>query len=584
MEKARLFGQALGLDHPWYVEKTEFDAEARRLDLHLNFERGGLFECGGCGGEGCKAYDTAWKRWRHLNFSQHEAFLHAPAPRVKCPSCGIRRARLPWARPRSGFTLLFEALVVTMAAQMPARVLARIVGEHDTRLWRIVKHYVDEARAAADHGKVRSVGVDEKACRRGHSYVTLFADMEKRRLLYAAQGRKSEVLGEFRADLEAHGGSGDGIRELCMDMSAAYIKGARESFPDAEITFDRFHVVKLLNEAVEKVRRQEQKGRPELKRSRWLWLWNPERRSLRPPHDLDPGPAHLGPGFFHHRVGEGRVGQEHGHRGGALHAQPGAGRAERDVDQRPVQGVDPGPVGAHDADQLTLDVARGGLRGQDHAGPGAHPEPLRQRLAQEGVEAVAVFQVTSVHHLLAQLRERQFGRGVDPDDERRERALGRRRQTARGHPDRSQRRFGDLGLGDRGQRRLHLGRAHAVVQALAVAVPGRVEGDVPRTQAYTRVDPVLVHAVGKGAREDQERETHGHGGGGQGAAAHFAAQVAEREPGEGGDAYHMPATGWPARRRGVCGPPARRGAARRRRRCRPGRPRSRRVPTRSTRP
>ena len=64
-----------------------------------------------------------------------------------------------------------------------------------------------------------------------------------------------------------------------MDMSAAYIKGARESFPGAEITFDRFHVVKLLNEAVEKVRRTEQKERPELKRSRWLWLWNPERLS-----------------------------------------------------------------------------------------------------------------------------------------------------------------------------------------------------------------------------------------------------------------------------------------------------------------
>ena len=277
MKDIRLFEQALGLEQPWYVERTEFDPEAGKLDLHLNFEAGGVFECGGCGGDGCKAYDTAGKRWRHLNFFQHEAFLHAPAPRVRCPSCGIRRARLPWARPRSGFTLLFEALVVTMAAQMPVRALARIVGEHDTRLWRVVKHYVDEARAAADHGEVRAVGVDEKACRRGHSYVTFFADLEKRRLLYATSGRKAGVLGEFRADLETHGGSGDGVEELCMDMSPAYVKGAREWFPDAEITFDRFHVVKLLNEAVEKVRRTEQKGRPELKRSRWLWLWNPER-------------------------------------------------------------------------------------------------------------------------------------------------------------------------------------------------------------------------------------------------------------------------------------------------------------------
>ena len=204
VERTKLFEQALGLEHPWYVEKAEFDPETRRLDLHLNFEAGGVFECGGCGDGGCKAYDTAWKRWRHLNFFQHEVFLHAPAPRVQCPSCGVRRARVPWARPRSGFTLLFEALVVTMAAQMPVRAVGRIVGEHDTRLWRIVKHHVDEARAAADHGGVEAVGVDEKACRRGHSYVTFFADLEKRRLLYATPGRKSGCWGSSGRTIRRH--------------------------------------------------------------------------------------------------------------------------------------------------------------------------------------------------------------------------------------------------------------------------------------------------------------------------------------------------------------------------------------------
>ncbi len=277
MKRTRLFAQAPGLERPWYVESTAFDAGERRLDIHLNFEVGGTFACGGCGSEGCKAYDTALKEWRHLDFFRHRACLHAPSPRVKCPECGVRQARLPWARPRSGFTLLFEALVVTMASGMPVKAVARIVEEHDTRLWRIVKHHVDEARAEADHSQVRAVGVDEKACRRGHSCVTFFADLDERRLLYAAEGRKSEVPGEFRDDLEARGGRAEGIGELCMDMSAAYIRGAKESFPDAEVTFDRFHVVKLLNEAVERVRRAEQKERPDLKRTRWLWLWNPER-------------------------------------------------------------------------------------------------------------------------------------------------------------------------------------------------------------------------------------------------------------------------------------------------------------------
>ncbi len=212
--------------------------------------------------------------WRHLNFFQHQVYLHAPSPRVECPECGIRQARLPWARPRSGFALFFEALALAMMSEMRVKAVARIVGEHDTRLWPIARHYMGEARAAADHSGVRAVGVDEKASRRGHSYVTFFADLDQRRRLYATEGRKWGVLGQFQADLDAHGGSADGIEELCMDMSPADIKGARESFPDAEITFDRFHVVKLLNEAVEKVRRTEKKERPELKRRRSLW--NPD--------------------------------------------------------------------------------------------------------------------------------------------------------------------------------------------------------------------------------------------------------------------------------------------------------------------
>ena len=231
-------------------------------------------------------------------------------------------------------------------------------------------------------------------------------------------------------------------------------------------------------------------------------------------------------------------GQENRHGGRPLHPEPGAGRSQRDVDQRPVQCLHARGVRSHDAHQLPLDVARGGLRRQDHARPRAKPEPLGQRLAEVGVQAVAVLEIASVHDLVAQPGEHRFGRGVDPDDERRQRTAGGRCQAPRGHAHRSQRRFGDSGLGDRGQRRRHLGRAHAVVQTLAVPVAGRIEGDVPRTQAHTRVDPVLVRSVGDGAREDQEREAHRHGGGGQGASAHFAAQVAERQPGEGGQTDH----------------------------------------------
>ena len=183
----------------------------------MDFAPGSTFPCPECSAAGCKAHDTEEKTWRHLNFFQHEAHLHARTP------C-----------------------------------------------------YVEEARAEADFSGVRCVGMDEKASRRGHRYLTLFVDIERSRLLFATTTRESSTVEAFREDLERHGGSGSQIEEFCLDMWPAYLKGIRDSFPEARVTFDKFHVMKLLNEEVDAVRRQEQRERPELKRSRYIWTTNPE--------------------------------------------------------------------------------------------------------------------------------------------------------------------------------------------------------------------------------------------------------------------------------------------------------------------
>lgn len=275
MRDIDLFQRALGLTWPWQVENSEFKPAERRLDITIDFAPGGTFECPECGREGCKAWDTSEKTWRHLNFFQYEAYLHARVPRVKCPEHGVKRVQVPWARPSSGFTLLFEALVMALVADMPVKAVADLIGEHDTRIWRVVHHYVEHARAAADFSGVRQVGVDETSSKRGHNYITVFTDFEERRVLFATEGRNASTLALFRDDLEAHGGRPEWVRELCMDMSPAFLKGAREHFPLAEITFDKFHLMKLLNEAVDAVRREEQKERPELKGTRYAWLKNP---------------------------------------------------------------------------------------------------------------------------------------------------------------------------------------------------------------------------------------------------------------------------------------------------------------------
>ena len=141
MDEDGLLDQALGLELPWFVERTLLDDEQRQIVVYLNFGRGGTFTCRGCGNNGCKAYDTAQKRWRHLDFLGYRTILQAPSPRVDCPSCGVRQAELPWTRPHRKLTLPFEQFVVDLAREMPVRAVARVVGEHDTRLWRIVNDY-----------------------------------------------------------------------------------------------------------------------------------------------------------------------------------------------------------------------------------------------------------------------------------------------------------------------------------------------------------------------------------------------------------------------------------------------------------
>ena len=142
MRDTDLFQLALGLTSPWKVMRSEFSAGDGQLDLHVDFPAGSRFACAECGREGCGVHDTKVETWRHLDFFQHRAFLHARTPRVICPTCRVHKVDVAWARAGSGFTLLFEAYVLALAKAMPIANIAERMGEHDTRLWRILEHYV----------------------------------------------------------------------------------------------------------------------------------------------------------------------------------------------------------------------------------------------------------------------------------------------------------------------------------------------------------------------------------------------------------------------------------------------------------
>jgi transposase len=162
-----------------------------------------------------------------------------------------------------------------LAKGMPVKSIANLVKEHDTRLWRVLDHYVHESRDRSDFSAVTAVGVDETSSKRGHNYVSVFVDMKSSQILFATEGKDASTLERFKTDLEAHHGDPACIHEVCCDMSPAFTSGVEKHFPEAHLTFDKFHVLKIINEAVDEVRREEQQSHPELKRTRYLWLKNP---------------------------------------------------------------------------------------------------------------------------------------------------------------------------------------------------------------------------------------------------------------------------------------------------------------------
>jgi len=271
-----LFGTALGIEEPVYIDEIAFDTESGELHIHMNFRRGGRFSCSDCGKIDLPVHDTVEKTWRHLNFFQYKCYIHLRTPRTKCPKCGERLWIPPWGRKQSGFTVLFEAFVMALAKEMPMSRIGELVGEQDTRIWRIVRYHVGKAYEKKVFSHVEKVGCDETSSRKGHNYVTVFADMDSGEVLFATEGKDSNTIKAFAEEWPKHEAKAEQIKEVTIDMSPAFIAGIRDYLPNASVTFDKFHVIQALNKAQDEVRRAEQKKNPLLKRSRYIWLKNPE--------------------------------------------------------------------------------------------------------------------------------------------------------------------------------------------------------------------------------------------------------------------------------------------------------------------
>lgn len=282
MEIEKTFSRLLDLGTEWRMVEVRFDEGKRGFVLRVE-ETDALWLGESLRqGEPISCYDHVDPlRWRHLNVFNCECVIECRLPRGKKMDGSVYRVTPPWEGKNKHFTKEFEAFALTLMREMPVKKAGEILGEGDMRLWAMLHRHVNAARSRVSMAEVRSVGVDEMSRSKGHHYVTVFADMEQHTVLFATPGKDAPTWEVFRMDLEGHGGQASRIDEISMDMSPAYIKGARQQCPQATITFDKFHVVANANEAVHKVRKLECKQgtlehREQLEGTLWLFRKNPE--------------------------------------------------------------------------------------------------------------------------------------------------------------------------------------------------------------------------------------------------------------------------------------------------------------------
>jgi transposase len=281
MQDRQLYEKILGIEKPWSIERVELKKEEEEVHVYLVHRREWLWECPKCREE-CRLYDHQPERqWRHLDTCQFETILHAEMPRSNCREHGALAVKLPWAEPMSHFTALFEAVAIDWLREASQEAVARRMRLTWEEIHGIMERAVKRGLLRRKAETVIHLGVDEKAFRKGHRYLTIVNDLNRAKVLYVAPERKQTSLDGFWPTLT--GEQRDSIEAVAMDMWRPYMNSTAENLTDgaSKIVFDKFHIVGHLGKAVDKVRRGEQKilkkeGDNRLKGTKYDWLRNPE--------------------------------------------------------------------------------------------------------------------------------------------------------------------------------------------------------------------------------------------------------------------------------------------------------------------
>jgi transposase len=257
----RMMAGSLGLEEPWYIVGGKFAEDEMALHIYVGIRKGAAIACPKCGAQTKRnGYEPNERVWRHGDVMFYPCLVHCRRPKVLCPKCGSTQVNAPFERKNSRFTLLFEGYAMLILADMPVAKTAVALRCDEKSLVKIMRHWVRKAVDAMDLKDVAMLAIDETSFKRGHKYVTLVVDAAKRRVLDVEEGRDAETIRLFAEKLSAKGGDPGRITAVTSDMSKSFLPAIAKHFPKAENIIDKFHVKKVLIDALDDVRKAEQKA------------------------------------------------------------------------------------------------------------------------------------------------------------------------------------------------------------------------------------------------------------------------------------------------------------------------------------
>ena len=253
----RYFRRLLKVNEPWKVMNVVLSDDTERTDIYLSTGGARKMPCPECG-KLCPIYDTVEREWRHLDLCDSHSYIHADVPRVKCEEHGVKRCCVPWAEPYVGHTSRFEEVALE---KLRTTSISAVVREMDIGydvLHGMIRRFVDRKLAQMDLSGLRRICVDETSAKRGHRYITVVTDADTGKIVFITEGKGAEGMVRFSAWMKEHNGDPEKIRLVSCDFSKAFLSGISANLPNADIVYDRFHLCKMANDALDKVRSKNQ--------------------------------------------------------------------------------------------------------------------------------------------------------------------------------------------------------------------------------------------------------------------------------------------------------------------------------------